>query len=228
MHIRNKTASMLWKFVLVAVATYGLLDGAGILAGTYHTGFPHMFTNVSNIFAWGYFLVAAIRLAASKGEGAGVFAPQAKYTAMISLLITALIAHFMLFDAMFKDGQIVLHLVVLHYVVPAMAILDWLLFDEKGKMAVWGPFTWLSLAAVYLVVVMIGAGPLGLDLGGGTTAGVTRYPYTFLDPAISGVDGVALFIGAMVVAFVLIGYLIFAIDKALGRVAARRGHAGEK
>ena len=147
--------------------------------------------------------------------------PQAKYTAMVSLLITALIAHFMLFDAMFKDGQLVFHLVVLHYIVPAMAILDWLLFDEKGKMAVWGPFTWLSLAAVYLVVVMIGAGPLGLDLGGGTTAGQTRYPYTFLDPAISGVDGVALFIGAMVVAFVLIGYLIFGIDKAFGRVANR-------
>ena len=222
MHIRNKTASALWKFVLVAVGTYGLLDGAGILAGTYLTGFPHMFTNVSNMFAWGYFLVAAIQLVTSGDDGAEVFAPQAKYTAMISLLITALIAHFMLFDAMFKDGQLVLHLVVLHYVVPIMALLDWLLFDEKGKMVVWGPFAWLSLAAVYLVVVMVGAGPLGLDLGGGTTAGVTRYPYTFLDPAISGVGGVALFIGAMVVAFVAIGYLIFGIDKILGRVANRK------
>jgi len=222
MHIRNKTASALWKFALVAVATYGLLDGAGILAGTYHTGFPHMFTNVSNIFAWGYFLVAAIRLVASKSNETGVFAPQAKYTAMVSLLITALIAHFMLFDAMFKDGQLVWHLVALHYVVPAMALLDWLLFDEKGKMVVWGPFAWLSLAAVYLVVVMVGAGPLGLDLGGGTTAGVTRYPYTFLDPAISGAGGVALFIGAMVVAFVVLGYLILAIDKLLGRIANRK------
>ena len=222
MCIRNKTASMIWKFALVAFATYGLLDGAGILAGTYHTGFPHMFTNVSNIFAWAYFLIAAIRLVASKGDGTKVLAPQAKYTAMISLLITALIAHFMLFDAMFKDGQLVLHLVAMHYVVPAMAVLDWLLFDEKGKMAVWGPFAWLSLAVAYLVVVMIGAGPLGLDLGGGTTADVSRYPYTFLDPAISGVGGVALFIVAMVVAFIVLGYLIFAIDKALGRIANRR------
>ena len=221
MHIRNKTASVLWKFVLVAVATYGLLDGAGILAGTYHTGFPHMFTNVSNIFAWGYFLVATIRLVASSSNGAKVFAPQVKYTAMISLLITALIAHFMLFDAMFKDGQLVLHLVAMHYVVPIMALLDWLLFDEKGKMVVWGPFAWLSLAAVYLAVVMIGAGPLGLDLGGGTTAGITRYPYTFLDPAISGIGGVALFIVAMIAAFIALGYLIFAIDRVLGRIANR-------
>lgn len=222
MHIRNKTASVVWKFVLLAVATYGLLDGAGILAGTYHTGFPHMFTNVSNIFAWGYFLVAAIRLATDKSGETKVFAPQAKYTATISLLITALIAHFMLFDAMFKDGQLVWHLVALHYVVPGMALLDWLLFDKKGQMVVWGPFAWLSLAAAYLVVVMIGAGPLGLDLGGGTTAGITRYPYTFLDPAISGVGGVALFIVAMLVAFIALGYLIFAIDRLLGRISNRK------
>ena len=222
MCIRNKTASVIWKFVLVAFATYGLLDGAGILAGTYHRGFPHMFTNVSNIFAWGYFLVAAIQLVASKSNRTKVFAPQAKYTAMISLLVTALIAHFMLFDAMFKDGQLVWHLVILHYVVPIMAVLDWLLFDEKGKMAVWGPFTWLSLAVAYVIVVMIGAGPLGLDLGGGTTAGITRYPYTFLDPAISGAGGVALFIGAMLVAFVALGYLFFGIDRILGRIANRK------
>ena len=222
MYIQNKLASAVWKFVLVAVATYGLLDGSGILAGHYLTGFPHMFTNVSNIFAWGYFLAAAIRLVASKDDNPGVFAPQVKYTAMISLLVTALIAHFMLFDAMFQNGQLVWHLVAMHYVVPAMALLDWALFDEKGKMAVWGPFAWLSLAAVYLTVVMIGAGPLGLDLGGGTTAGQTRYPYTFLDPAVSGVGGVTLFIVVMLAAFVLLGYLIFAIDRLLGRMANRK------
>lgn len=221
MYIRNKIASILWKFILVAIATYGLLDGSGLLAGTYHTGFPHMFTNVSNIFAWGYFLVATIRLVSSKDTDTEVFAPQVKYTAMISLLVTALIAHFMLFDAMFKDGELVVHLVAMHYVVPAMAFLDWLLFDKKGKMVAWGPFAWISLALAYLVVVMIGAGPLGLDLGGGTTAGITRYPYTFLDPAISGVGGVAVFIGAMIVAFLALGYLIFAIDKALGRAASK-------
>lgn len=222
MHIRNKTASAVWKLALVLIATYGLLDGSGILAGAYLRDFPHMFTNVSNIFAWGYFLVAAIRFVAGKGDKNEVFAPQVKYTATISLLITALIAHFMLFDAMFRDGQLVWHLIVLHYVTPIMTLLDWLLFDEKGKMDVWGPFAWLSLVLVYLVVVVVGAGLFGLDLGGGTTADVSRYPYTFLDPAISGVEGVALFIGAMFVAFIAVGYLLFAIDRILGRIANKK------
>ena len=59
-------------------------------------------------------------------------------------------------------------------------------------------------------------------MGGGTTADISRYPYTFLDPGISGVGGVALFIVAMIVAFVVLGYLIFAIDKVLGRAANRK------
>ena len=163
--------------------------------------------------------VAAIRLAMGHDQNK-TFAPQVKYTAIISLLVTALIAHFMLFDAMFKDGQLVWHLVAMHYVVPIMALLDWLLFDEKGKMPVWGPFAWLSLVVVYLVVVMVCAGPLGMNMGGGTTADISRYPYTFLDPAISGVGGVVGFIAVMCVAFIVLGYVLFGIDKLLGRTRA--------
>ena len=150
--------SMAWKGALLFFGAWGLLDGSGILKGKYTPNFPHMFTNVSNLFAWGYFALALLKLArqeqaqtraqaqtqmrrmkaglkdtagaglkagvpaeagtagngmsaAGAGEGTGVFAPTAKYTATISLLVTMLIAHFMLFDAMLKDGHIVLHLV---------------------------------------------------------------------------------------------------------------------
>lgn len=223
MRIKSKTASIVWKVVLLVVGAYGLLDGAGILAGAYDANFPHMFTNVSNLFAWGYFLLATIWLVRNRNdEGAVTFAPMAKYTATISLLVTMLIAHFMLFDAMFKDGQLVWHLVALHYVVPIMALLDWVLFDEKGNMPAWGPFAWMSLVLAYLVIILVGAGPLGLFLGGGTTADVSRYPYTFLDPGLSGVGGVAAFCGAMLVAFVALGYVLFGIDRLLAKLGARK------
>ncbi len=218
MRIHSKVASIVWKIILLAIGAYGLLDGAGILAGAYESGFPHMFTNVSNLFAWVYFLLAVIWLVSKRDdERAVTFAPTAKYTATISLLVTMLIAHFMLFDAMFKDGQLVWHLVALHYVVPIMTLLDWLLFDEKGKMPVWGPFAWMSLVLVYLAVVMVCAGPLGMYMGGGTTADITRYPYTFLDPSISGVGGVAAFCGGMLVDFVALGYVLLGIDRLLAR-----------
>ena len=221
MRVKSKTASIGWKIVLLVVGAYGLLDGAGILAGAYDANFPHMFTNVSNLFAWGYFLLATISLVRNRDDEAPTFAPVVKYTATISLLVTMLIAHFLLFDAMFKDGQLVWHLVALHYVVPLMTLLDWLLFDEKGNMPAWGPFAWMSLVLAYLAVVMVGAGPLGLFLGGGTTADVSRYPYTFLDPGISGVGGVAVFCGAMLAAFIALGYVLFGADRLLAKLASR-------
>lgn len=222
MRVSSKTASIAWKVILLVVAGYGLLDGAGILAGAYEANFPHMFTNVSNLFAWVYFLLAIIWLVRNRDDGRAVtFAPTAKYTATISLLVTMLIAHFLLFDAMFKDGQLVWHLVAMHYVAPIMTLLDWVLFDEKGKMPVWGPFAWMSLVVVYLAVVMVCAGPLGLYMGGGTTGDVSSYPYTFLDPAISGVGGVAAFCGGMLVAFVALGYVLFGVDRLLGRLGSR-------
>ena len=220
MRIQSKSASITWKLVLVAFATYGLLDGAGILAGSYDANFPHMFTNISNLFAWAYFLCAALWLIAHRNEEDAVApAPGFKYTATISLLVTMLIAHFTLFDAMFRDGQVVYHLVVLHYIVPLMALFDWVLFDKKGTMPAWGPFAWMSLVLAYLVVTMVVVGVFGIFWGGGTTAAITSYPYTFLDPAISGVGGVVGFCVAMLVAFVALGYLLFGIDRLLAKAS---------
>ncbi len=123
----------------------------------------------------------------------------------------------MLFGDMFKGGHIVRHLVLLHYLVPIMTLLDWLLFDPKGRMPAWGPFTWISLAVGYLAFVQVGVGVFGLYMGGGNTADISRYPYTFLDPTIAGAGGVAGFSAAMVAAFIVLGFILYAIDRALGR-----------
>ena len=218
MNIKNVSASIVWKLILVCVASYGLLDGSGILHGAYDANFPHMFTNVSNLFACGYFLIAAIWIIKYRNDdNVRALAPQIKYTATVSLLVTMIIAHFLLFDAMFQDGQLVWHLVAMHYAVPVMALLDWLLFDEKGRMPAWGPLAWMSLVAVYLAVVMIGVGVFGLNMGGGTTADISSYPYTFLDPGISGAGGVCAFCAVTLAAFVVLGYALFGIDKLLGK-----------
>lgn len=222
MRVKSKALSIAWKLALLAFCTWGLLDGSGILAGHYLDGFPNMFTNISNLFAWAYFACAVVWLISRRDDDAAVtFAPTAKYTAMVSLVVTMLIAHFMLFSTLFQNGQLVVHLVVLHYVVPIMVVLDWLLFDEKGKMPLWGPLAWLSLVGAYVVVVMVRVGLLGHNMGGGTTADISRYPYTFLDPALSGAGAVAAFIAAMVVAFVVLGYVIVGIDRLLARLARR-------
>ncbi|MER2144154.1 MAG: Pr6Pr family membrane protein [Eubacteriales bacterium] len=218
MCIRNKKASLIWKAVFLLLVAWALLDGSGILAGHYRSNFPHMFTNISNIAAWVYFLCAFVKLKRQRDQvSSAPFSPVFKYTATISLLVTMIIAHFMVFDAMFQNGKLVWHLVVMHYVAPCMALLDWLLFDEKGKMPVWGPLAWVSLAVAYLAFTMIAVGVFGVYMGGGTTADITPYPYDFLDPSIVGKGAVIGFCGGMIAAFIALGYVLFGLDRLMGR-----------
>ena len=218
MYIKNKAASIIWKAVFLLLVAWALLDGSGILAGHYTSNFPHMFTNISNMAAWVYFLCALIRLATRNESEIGVpYLPVFKYTVTISLLVTMIIAHVMLFNAMFQDGHLVWCLVIMHYVAPCMALLDWLLFDRKGKMPVWGPFAWISLGVAYLAFTMIAVGVFGIYMGGGTTADKTSYPYDFLDPSIVGTGTVVGFCGGMIVAFIVLGYVLYGIDHWMGR-----------
>ena len=222
MRIKSKAVSIAWKAAIVLIGAWGLLDGAGILAGHYLDAFPHMFTNISNLFAWVYFVCAIVWLASRfSDERAHTFFPVAKYTATMSLLVTMLIAHFMMFDTLVQNGVLQVHLLILHYIVPVMTLLDWALFDEKGRMPKWGPISWLSLVLAYLVFVMVAVGVFGAYMGGGTTGDVSMYPYTFLDPSISGAGMVAAFVAVMVAAFVALGYALFGIDRLLGRRADR-------
>lgn len=220
MRIANRDFSIVWKIAILVFGLWGLLDGSGILAGNYTSNFPHMFTNISNIFACGYFACAVVHMIRNKdAKDEDTFAPFFKYTATISLLVTMIIGHAMLFHALVQDGHIVWHLIVMHYVVPIMTLLDWLLFDKKGKMPAWGPLTWVSLALGYLAFSMIAVGVFGVYMGGGTTADITAYPYTFLDPAIVGTGGVFGFCAAMVILFIILGYILYGLDRWMGRIS---------
>ncbi len=76
MYIKNKAAAMIWRIALLALSLFGLLDGAGIVKGHYSSNFPHMFTNVSNMFNWLYCACALIYMIKRSGDQEDrVFAP---------------------------------------------------------------------------------------------------------------------------------------------------------
>ena len=214
MSINNKGFAAVWRAAILAFGLWGLLDGSGILKGQYTENFPHMFTNISNMFVWVYFLFALVCTAAKKGEDGAVFAPFFKYTATVSLMVTMLIGHFMLFDALVQDGHIVWHLIVLHYVVPIMTLLDWLLFDRKGTMRAVEPPFWTVFPLCYLVCIMVGVWCFGLNV---RPAQHSRWPYDFLDFDHNGVPAVTVTILLLIVGFVVLGYVYMLIDHLMAR-----------
>lgn len=124
-----------------------------------------------------------------------------------------LVANFMLGGGL---GDIGWETICLHYVVPIMTLLDWLLFDPKGSMKKTDPLIWPLSMIVYFIFVMVMVYVFGVSMGSTLNIG-SRFPYPFIDVDVLGVPQVALTAVIMIVAFVVLGYVLFALDRLLGK-----------
>jgi hypothetical protein len=95
---------------------------------------------------------------------------------------------------------------LLHTVVPLLAVLDWLLFDERGRFRWRYALYWLAFPLGYLAFALV----RGLV--------VDRYPYPFINVNDLGYDGVAVSTVVFAVAFWILGLLFVAIDRWGGRL----------
>ena len=91
--------------------------------------------------------------------------------------------------------------VLLHVVVPILAVADWLLIGRgAGAARWWQPLAWLVYPAVYLVVAL-----LILNRAG------RRAPYYFLDPESVGLGAVVGNVALLALGFLGLGYLLLAV-----------------
>lgn len=89
--------------------------------------------------------------------------------------------------------------ILMHYIVPLMVILDYLLFFPKGLYKALHPLCWLILPYLYIAFTMICA-KFGSKIFSGF-GGSSRYPYPFLDTDLYGKNKVALIIVFITAAF---------------------------
>lgn len=229
MRIRNRIASFLFKAAIALMGVLALAQQLGLFEGTFKLQFFCYFTNLSNVLVTAYFIGAAVHVPLHRASPPRVWKPKFKYASMMAVTVTCLIAHFMLHGAgSFVDGQPNLPVLALHYFIPICAVLDWLLFDEKGRMSLSGPFAWVVFPLVYLAYVMIMVNVLGVSMNGlgvdmnGFGQSVSdptwldsRYPYPFVDVDARGVQQVAVTCGVLVAAFIGLGYVYVIVDRVL-------------
>lgn len=238
----NGRLSLLWKILLCIAEAIGLGLGSGLFVGTFKRRFPYMFTNLSNIAVFVYFLFAIVwmlrqertkdagrtgRTAADAsgetGDSPGVFAPVVKHMVTMAVTVTMIIAHIMLRDGLFEGGYLHVHLLFLHYITPLMTILDWLLFEEKGYMKKWEPLVLVAAPMFYFVWVLVSIEFFGSDFGADIASGKSPYPYVFINPHVMGTRGVAVFVLVAAAGFLALGCLMYAIDRVLAKTQKERG-----
>ena len=109
--------------------------------------------------------------------------------------------------------------VLCHIILPIMYVADWVMFYEHGKVNWKLPFLSALLPLLYLVYVFLHAALWHFDSSVMNYAGTDPviYPYFFLNPERVGVGGMAVWILALLVAFVALGFLFLLADYLLGK-----------
>lgn len=202
-----KKLALIYRIILVIVGIYGLYLN---FTSTYANVFEllHYFTILSNILVVIFFIFLIINYNKNKDYF------HLKGSVTMSITVTFLIFHFLLRPTMFdmvESGYSVdsIENILLHYVVPLMTIFDYLIFDTKGRYNKFDPFIWLTIPFTYFIVMTING------LFGYTFKSGSHYPYFFMDYDKLGVTGVLLYVLGIIVAFTILGYVYYFIDRLL-------------
>ena len=191
---------------------YILLSGTTLLIGLGMNGNYLLvyYTTQSNIICFLFFLFSFIYGLLKKDTTKHIdLILRLKGAITLCIAVTGII-----FTVLPGPDYVSLQSSILHYICPVMVLLDYLFFDEKGKYKPQDPFLWLIIPALYVVFALV-RGFFGNEIGDTGS----NFPYPFLDPTSTGM-GVymsALYLGVMLIACLILGYIIFVIDKILAK-----------
>lgn len=210
MHIKNKYLSLIFKISIVLIGSYGLYKSCFFNNVSLEEHFAY-YTNLSNLICIIYFICYIVKYYILKVKK---YNSCIKGSITITIAITGIVYNFLLRPFMHDvEGVMDLHSLsnyVVHIIMPLMVILDWILFDEKGKFKKYYIFIWLILPFIYFIFICIRA-----TLGKTFTYASSRYPYFFLDIDAYGVLQVLLNVLLAIIAVLILGYILFKIDNLL-------------
>jgi hypothetical protein len=205
-----KTLAFGWRVGIVLAALFGLSFSDGSLV---------FFTTQSNVIVLGYFGCALYRMATTGRPDPA--APRLRGPVTLYIMITGLVAHFLLADGanplpgLVSDPDLFASWAIfaLHYIVPVMVLLDWLVFPAHGASAWRDVPLWLIYPLAYAIVVEV--------RGAVYPEFPNRYPYYFLDPTEHGYGWVMGQLVIFLFAFAALGAALLGLERGLNRGRAR-------
>lgn len=174
----------------------GLLGLAGLyfhstlpVTGHIRPGFFAFYTNLSNLLLAVYQLALG---ASGHDPGSGVFrwlsSPGVALSMTLCIFVTHLIYQWVLVPSARKRGKALSDIgfssfgnLCVHYIVPWLTVVQWLLWQDKSGLNVGHAAWWLLLPLSYFAFGML-RGAAGKPIGHTKQ----RYPYPFMDPQVMG------------------------------------------
>ena len=217
--IKNRTVQLIYQTVYLTLGLVGFIACLGIFdnISMIRWDFYVHFTNISNFLCIGVMFASLIQTAKKKEDSFVSAVPVLKFIGMLGILLTFLVFNIMLAGAEGRDPQANWRVgsICFHVVLPIMYIADWFLFHERKRAKWFYPIASIAFPLVYVIFLLIQAIILKFDSSIliPTTTTPLIYPYFFVNLDTQGVGGVLMWIGILSVAFVVVGYLFFGIDR---------------
>lgn len=220
--IKNRTVQIIYQTIYCTLGFVGLIACLGIFddINTIRWDFYVHFTNLSNFLCIGVMLTALVQTAKKKKDSYVTAVPMLKFISMLGILLTFVVFNILLAGAAGRDPQANWRVgsLCFHVVLPIMYIADWFLFYERKKTKWYYPMASIAFPLAYVTFLLIQAIILKFDSSIliPTTTTPLIYPYFFVNLDTQGVSGVLMWIGILSVAFVVVGFAFFGLDR-LGR-----------
>lgn len=203
-----------WRVGIVLAGGFGL---------TFATSSLVYFTVQSNLLVFGYFLGALYWTV--RGRAVVTPAPRLHGGVTLWIVITGLVAHILLnkgadpLPGLVHAPDLFLNWATfaVHYVVPVMVLVDWVVFSPRRAVSWRHTPLWMAYP--------LGYGLVALGRAAVYPGFETPYPYYFLDPRTNGYLWVAGQFGILTVEFSVLAAIVVILNRVTGRVPAGQSAA---
>ena len=170
------------QFIIAIQTNFGIVN------------FFSYFTNLTNMIASTVFIISAIRLA--RGYETNTIDVAIRGGSVVYMVFVGIVFNTLLVGADLGDLEPWVN-TVHHMVMPLAVIIDWVIWPPRSRVALKTAFLWMIFPVAYVTYSLIRGALVGF------------YAYPFFSPAANGgYGGVALYCGAMLIAFVLLALLV--------------------
>lgn len=216
MCIKNRIIALIFRCLLVLGCGMGLYLNSGLPQGQFKPSMFVYYTILSNAVCFLFYIILSVKtgieLKKDGVKGITKLVPHFKGAIIMMIMVTMLVYHFILVPQAFSMNTNYIYFslsnILVHYFTPLMVIIDWLLFDKKNVYRWFDPLIWLTIPYVYFGFALFRA-----EIGGVLTGVNSRYPYFFIDVDVLGWGGVLKYVVVVSLAFIILGYFLYFIDK---------------
>lgn len=211
---KSRTLQLVFQTIYCTLGVVGIVASTGFFEHKFNPVFHVQYTNLSNYFCVFIMFLVLFQTIRKKEDDYVTAVPALKYAGLPAILLTFLVFNLLLAGAPDRDPALNYNIasVLLHVVLPIMYIADGVLFYPRKTMKAVYPLLSTIFPLLYVAFVFIRAKIHNFD-----PETPLLYPYFFLNIETQGVSGVVLWVFMIFLAFMVIGYVLFALDRILGR-----------